>query len=45
MIQYGGSAKADNAASLLACQEIDGLLIGGASLQAESFANIVKMVG
>jgi triosephosphate isomerase len=39
-IQYGGSAKPDNAAELLAREEIDGLLVGGASLDARSFAAI-----
>ena len=40
-IQYGGSVKPDNAAALLAQENIDGALVGGASLQAESFAQIV----
>ncbi len=39
-ILYGGSAKPDNAASLLQQPHIDGLLIGGASLAADSFAKI-----
>jgi triosephosphate isomerase len=39
-IQYGGSVKADNAASLMAKPNIDGALVGGASLKAESFAPI-----
>jgi triosephosphate isomerase (TIM) len=39
-ILYGGSMKAENAASLLAMPNIDGGLIGGASLQAESFLKI-----
>jgi triosephosphate isomerase len=39
-IQYGGSAKPDNAADLLASDEIDGLLVGGASLDPASFAAI-----
>ncbi|MDT8438937.1 MAG: triose-phosphate isomerase [Wenzhouxiangellaceae bacterium] len=39
-IVYGGSMKPDNAAELLACDEIDGGLIGGASLQADSFLAI-----
>lgn len=38
---YGGSAKPDNAAALLNMQNIDGLLIGGASLEPESFAAMV----
>ena len=41
-IQYGGSMKPENAEELLAQMDIDGGLIGGASLQAESFAAIVK---
>jgi triosephosphate isomerase len=38
---YGGSVTADNAASLFAEQDIDGALVGGASLRAEEFAAIV----
>jgi len=41
-IQYGGSVKPENAAALLAQPNIDGALVGGASLKAESFAAIVK---
>lgn len=41
-IQYGGSVKPDNAAELLAKENVDGALVGGASLQADSFAAIVK---
>jgi len=41
-IQYGGSVKADNAKTLLACPDIDGALVGGASLNAEGFAAIVN---
>ena len=41
-ILYGGSMKADNAPELLAQPDIDGGLIGGASLDAESFAAIVE---
>ncbi|NCG20789.1 MAG: triose-phosphate isomerase [Rhodobacterales bacterium] len=40
-IQYGGSVKPSNAAELLACPDIDGALVGGASLNAEDFAAIV----
>ncbi|MBQ4516399.1 MAG: triose-phosphate isomerase, partial [Clostridia bacterium] len=40
-IQYGGSVKAANAAELFAEADIDGGLIGGASLKAEDFKNIV----
>ena len=43
-ILYGGSVKPDNAAELLACPDIDGALVGGASLDAESFAAIVAAV-
>jgi triosephosphate isomerase len=42
LILYGGSVKADNAADLLGQGDIDGALVGGASLQAASFAEIVK---
>jgi len=42
VIQYGGSVKADNAAELLGQENIDGALVGGASLQAESFIDIVR---
>lgn len=41
-IQYGGSMKADNAASLVAQPNIDGGLIGGASLKADSFADLIR---
>ncbi len=41
-ILYGGSVKADNAASLFAQADIDGGLIGGAALNAEQFAAICK---
>lgn len=41
-IQYGGSVKPDNAAELLALPDVDGALVGGASLQADSFAAIVE---
>ena len=42
VIQYGGSMNAKNAAGLLAKENIDGGLIGGASLKAEDFAVIVN---
>jgi triosephosphate isomerase len=42
VIQYGGSVKPDNAADLLHEPDIDGALVGGASLKAESFSEIVK---
>jgi len=41
-IQYGGSVSPSNAAELLAQPDIDGALVGGASLVAESFAGIIK---
>lgn len=41
-IQYGGSVKPDNAAELLCQPEIDGALVGGASLKAADFAAIVR---
>jgi triosephosphate isomerase len=40
-VLYGGSVKADNAGELLELPDIDGALVGGASLDAESFAAIV----
>ncbi|HEY3866389.1 MAG TPA: triose-phosphate isomerase [Solirubrobacteraceae bacterium] len=40
-ILYGGSVKPENAAELLALPDVDGALVGGASLEAESFAAIV----
>jgi len=44
-IQYGGSMNAGNAAELLAKPDIDGGLIGGASLKAEDFLTICKAAG
>ena len=41
-IQYGGSVKPDNVDELMGCPDIDGALVGGASLKADSFARIVK---
>ncbi|MFY9506937.1 MAG: triose-phosphate isomerase [Caldicoprobacterales bacterium] len=41
-IQYGGSMKPENAADLMAMSDIDGGLVGGASLKAEDFANIIN---
>lgn len=40
-ILYGGSVKPDNIAELMACPNIDGALVGGASLKADSFAAII----
>jgi len=41
-IQYGGSVKPDNVYSLMAQPDIDGALVGGASLEPDSFARIVR---
>jgi triosephosphate isomerase len=41
-IQYGGSVKPDNIAGLMALPDVDGALVGGASLNAESFLHIVR---
>jgi len=41
-ILYGGSVKPDNAGELLALPDVDGALVGGASLEAASFAEIVS---
>ncbi|HET8539269.1 MAG TPA: triose-phosphate isomerase [Anaeromyxobacter sp.] len=41
-IQYGGSVKPDNAAALMAQPDVDGALVGGASLKAGDFLAIVK---
>ena len=42
IIQYGGSVKPGNAAELMAMENIDGVLVGGASLTADSFVPIVR---
>ena len=42
VIQYGGSVKPDNAASLLSQPDVDGALVGGASLKADQFLAIVR---
>jgi triosephosphate isomerase len=44
-ILYGGSVKADNAASLFAMPDIDGALVGGASLLANDFQAICRAAG
>ena len=44
-ILYGGSVKPDNAGELLALPDVDGALVGGASLDAESFAAIFDAAG
>ena len=41
-ILYGGSVKPDNVTSLMSQENIDGALVGGASLKADSFEKIVK---
>lgn len=41
-ILYGGSVTPENADVLMACPDVDGALVGGASLKADSFAGIVK---
>lgn len=42
VIQYGGSVKPENSADLLAKEDVDGLLVGGASLSADSFSEIIN---
>ena len=44
-IQYGGSVQADNATDLMAEPNVDGLLVGGASLQAPSFLDVIRACG
>ena len=44
-IQYGGSVKPENAAELLSQADVDGALVGGASLKAESFLAIIRAAG
>jgi triosephosphate isomerase len=44
-VLYGGSVKPDNAGELLALPDVDGALVGGGSLDAESFAAIVAAAG
>jgi len=41
-VQYGGSVTPDNAAELLRCANVDGLLVGGASLAADGFVEIAR---
>lgn len=41
-ILYGGSVKPDNASEIIGLDNVDGVLVGGASLQAESFSRIIK---
>ncbi len=44
-IQYGGSVRPENAADLLGQPDVDGALVGGASLDAATFAAIVQAAG
>jgi triosephosphate isomerase len=44
-VLYGGSVDADNAAELLALPDIDGALVGGASLDPRTFARIAAAAG
>jgi triosephosphate isomerase len=44
-IQYGGSVKPENTKDLMQQPDIDGALVGGASLEADSFSRIVKFKG
>jgi triosephosphate isomerase len=41
-ILYGGSVKADNAKELFSCPDVDGGLVGGASLKSREFTDIIK---
>jgi triosephosphate isomerase len=41
-IQYGGSVKSDNIKELMACADIDGALVGGASLDLDSFEELIN---
>ncbi len=43
IIQYGGSVKPENVAELMAMDDIDGALVGGASLEAESFVKLLTL--
>ncbi len=43
-ILYGGSVKADNAKELFACADVDGGLVGGASLKSREFTEIIKAI-
>jgi triosephosphate isomerase len=44
-IQYGGSVNGENTADLMAEPDVDGLLVGGASLEAGSFTDIIRATG
>ena len=41
-IQYGGSVKPENVKEYLSCPDVDGALVGGASLEAESFLALLE---
>jgi triosephosphate isomerase len=43
IIQYGGSVKPDNIAELMDCADVDGALVGGASLEFPSFAALARL--
>jgi triosephosphate isomerase len=43
LVQYGGSVKPDNVAELMACPDVDGALVGGASLKFASFEAIARL--
>jgi len=45
VVQYGGSVTPDNAGDLVAQPDVDGLLVGGASLEAPSFTAVIRAVG
>lgn len=45
IIQYGGSVKPGNAEALMAMPDVDGALVGGASLKADSFGGIIRAAG
>jgi len=44
-VLYGGSVKADNVAALLAMEDVDGVLVGGASLVTEEFVRLCAYAG
>jgi triosephosphate isomerase len=44
-VQYGGSVNAENAADLVSEPNVDGLLVGGASLEAPGFVDLLRAVG
>jgi len=44
-VQYGGSVSAENAADFMGEPDVDGLLVGGASLEAPAFTDIIRATG